>query len=78
MTYKEFCAWCNDRAADGYWGMITAMACVDIMNKVRKKPFWKREKIWETEWEQRVLDEIVNPINEKIEALKDDKGDKAN
>ena len=72
MTYKEFCAWCNDRAADGYWGMITAMACIDIMKKVRKKPFWKREKIWKTEWEQRVLDEIVNPINEKIEAMKEE------
>ena len=71
MTYKEFCAWCDDMAADGYWDMITAMTCINIITKVRKKPFWKREKIWKTECEQRVLDEIVNPINEKMEALKD-------
>lgn len=73
MTYKEFVAWCNYRATDGCWGMITAMTCIAIMADVRKEPFWKREKIWKTEWEQRVLDEIVNPINEKMEALKDEK-----
>ncbi len=66
MTYKEFVKWCNERACDGCWGMITAMVCIDIMRRIKKIPFWKREKYWKAEYEQKVLDEIVNPINKKI------------
>lgn len=69
MKFKEFVVWCNERAYDGCWGMIEAMACIDLMETVKKKPFWKREKYWEQEYEQRVLDEIVNPINGKIEEV---------
>lgn len=70
MTFKQFNKWCNDRACDGCWGMITAMACIDLHNKIMKIPFWKREKIWKKEYEQKVLNEIVNPINNKISELK--------
>lgn len=69
MKFKEFVSWCNERACDGFWGMITAMACIDLMQTIRKQPFWKREKLWRQEYEKRVLDEIVNPINRKIEEL---------
>lgn len=69
MSFKEFIVWCNERACDGCWGMITAMACIDLMETVKKQPFWKREKFWKQEYEQRVLDEIVNPINKKIEEV---------
>ena len=77
MSYKEFCAWCNDRASDGCWGMLTAITCIDIMREVRKHPFWRREKIWRAEWEQRVLTEIVNPINKKIAEMLDSDGKEA-
>lgn len=70
MTFKQFVAWCNERACDGCWGMITAMACIDLMKTVKKQPFWKREKFWKKEYEQRVLDEIVNPINKKIDEMR--------
>lgn len=68
MTFKEFVEWCNERACDGCWGMIEAMACMDIVSNIRKLPFWKRKKAWK-EKEQQVLDEIVNPINRKIEEM---------
>lgn len=69
MTYKEFVKWCNERACDGCWGMITAMTCIDLIRRIKKIPFWKREKYWKAEYEQKVLDEIVNPINKKIAEL---------
>ena len=69
MTFKEFVEWCNKRACDGCWGMITAMSCIDLIKTVKKVPFWKREKYWKMEYEKRVLDEIVNPINEKMKHL---------
>ena len=68
MTFKEFVEWCNDRAGDGCWGMIEAMTCIDIISNIRKLPFWKRKKEW-MEKEQQILDEIVNPINRKIQEM---------
>lgn len=47
MTYRQFRTWCNKRAADGCWGMKTAMFCIDTIGKVEKIPFWKREKFGE-------------------------------
>lgn len=44
MRFKEFVAWCNERACDGYWGMMQAITCIDILEQIRKKPFWRREK----------------------------------
>lgn len=69
MKYKKFVAWCNQRACDGCWGMLTAMACIDLIGKMRKVPFWKREKIWKEKYEKQVLDEIINPIEEKMKEL---------
>lgn len=66
VKFKEFVKWCNERACDGCWGMIEAMACIDLVQTVRKQTFWKREKFWKQEYEKQVLDEIVNPINKKI------------
>ena len=69
MKYKKFVAWCNQRACDGCWGMLTAMACIDLIEKMRKVPFWKREKVWKEKYEKQVTDEIVNPIGEKMKEL---------
>lgn len=44
MKFKEFVNWCNERACDGCWGMLTAMASIDLIQQVRKIPFWRREK----------------------------------
>lgn len=66
MTFKEFEAWCNRRACDGCWGMLDAMICIDILGKVRKKWFWKREKLWQEKYANDVVEQIVNPINKKI------------
>ena len=59
MTFKEFTAWCNERACDGRWGMVEAMVCIDLMAEIRKLSFWKRENFWRELYEKRILDEIV-------------------
>lgn len=69
MTFKEFEAWCNQRACDGCWGMLDAMVCIDIIGKVRKQRFWKREKFWQEEYATDVMEQIVNPIEKKIAEL---------
>lgn len=66
MTFKEFTAWCNERACDGQWDMLTAMVCIDLMAEIRKIPFWKRERAWREQYEKQVLTEIVEPLNQKI------------
>lgn len=66
MTYKEFKAWCNDRACDGMWGMRNALICVDVIETVNSKPLWKREKEWRKAKEDCNIEKMVNAINEKI------------
>ncbi len=46
--------------------MVEAMVCIDLMAEIRKLSFWKREKFWRELYEKRILDEIVEPINQKI------------
>lgn len=70
MKFKEFVQWCNNRASDGCWGMNTAIICIDIVQTLKKIPFWKREKIWREQYENQIVSEIVNPINKKLVNLK--------
>lgn len=70
MKYKEFNAWCYQRACDGYWGMKTVIICSDIIRQIQREPFWKRERKWqELNAEYGIENEIVIPINQKIEEL---------
>ena len=70
MSFKEFRAWCNNRACDGCWNMLTAMTCIELLEKIQRVPFWKREKTWQHEYKNQVLKEIINPIEAKIKELK--------
>lgn len=70
MKFKEFVNWCNERACDGLWGMLEAIACINVINEIMKIQFWKREKIWKENYEQQVLEEIINPIEKKLEEMK--------
>ena len=70
MKFKEFTNWCNERACDGCWGMLEAMACINLMDEIRKTPFWKGEKFWKENYEHQVLEEIINPIEKKLEEMK--------
>lgn len=65
MTFKEFVSWCNDRAADGCWGINAATVCISIAGEVRELPFWKREKFWKEKYEEKVVHAIVEPIEKK-------------
>lgn len=67
MTYKEFSDWCNKRACDGCWGMNEAVFCIDILDKVQKQPFWKRERKWqELNSQYSIQESIVDIINQKF------------
>lgn len=70
MKFKEFVNCCNERACDGCWGMLEAIACINVINEIMKIQFWKREKIWKENYEQQVLEEIINPIEKKLEEMK--------
>lgn len=70
MKFKEFVNWCNERTCGGCWGILEAMTCINLIGEIRKAQFWKREKIWKENYEQQVLEEIVNPIEKKLEELK--------
>lgn len=70
MKFKEFVNWCNERAFYGCWGMLEAIACINLINEIMKIQFWKREKFWKENYEQQVLEEIINPIEKKLEEMK--------
>ena len=36
LTYKEFKAFCNQRACDGRWSMLEAMAYLDVIDEIDK------------------------------------------
>ena len=65
MKFKEFSDWCNQRACDGCWSMATAIYCIDICSVINSYSFWKREKIWKEQYEEHVVRDIVEVINEK-------------
>lgn len=70
MTFKEFTAWCNDRACDGCWGMQTAIFCIEIGRAIRKQPFWKREKMWQKLNAEHAIEEtVIKPISQKIKEV---------
>lgn len=66
MKYKEFVAWCNERAADGRWGFSEAAICINIITEMQKTPFFKRKKKW-AEMADEIKTMIVDPTNAKIE-----------
>ena len=65
MKFKDFIKWCNDRASDGCWDFISATCCINIIEKVRKEKWWRRDKYWKENYERDVLEDIIIPINEK-------------
>lgn len=70
MTFKEFKAWCNERACDGCWSYFTAIFCMDIVKEVNRKPFWRREKFWQAiNGLMDIENMVVNHIDTKIEEL---------
>lgn len=70
MKFKEFMHWCNERAADGCWGMVEAICCINIVQEVLDQKPWRREKFWKENYRDRVVSEIVSPINKKIEEFR--------
>lgn len=65
MKFKEFEKWCNNRAADGCWGYGTAVVCIRVLEEVHQQLFWRREKFWKENYEKCVVEQIVEPLDEK-------------
>lgn len=72
ISFKQFSAWCNERAADGKWGMDNAIECSRLCSDMYKVFFLKREKVWKEKYEPRMR-ELVNEIERKIELAKEGK-----
>lgn len=72
MKYKEFNAWCNERACDGCWGIKEAMFCIDTCSTMMSVPFWKREKAWREYEHREVAEKVVAETNKIIEKMKQD------
>ena len=36
MSYQEFKKYCSDRACDGQWSMLEAMACLNVIEEIDK------------------------------------------
>lgn len=66
QTFKEFIEWSNERAGDGFWGIDTAIICININHHIKKFPFWRREKEFQ-KLKDELNKEIIIPINEKID-----------
>ena len=51
MTYKEFLDFCNQRVADGRWGITQTMICLSVIGIIEgsNKGFFKNKKK-EREW----------------------------
>lgn len=59
MSYQEFKKYCSDRASDGQWSMLEAMACLNVIeeiDKIKVKGLFKKKKTLEAreiEWKKR-------------------------
>jgi hypothetical protein len=67
MSFKEFDYWCNIRACDGLWGSFTI--CLRVLNEINGLPWFMREKFWKVNYEQRIIELVINPTNAKIDAM---------
>lgn len=75
MTYKEFNAWCNDRACDGMWGLNEAIYCAEICSDISNCSIFrfKREKKWKNDERREMAEKIVVETNRLIDKLKNNR-----
>lgn len=66
MTFKQFVQWYNERACDGYWGIYTALQCIEVMKDVKSQPLWQREKYWKHHYMHSTVIEMVEKTNQWI------------
>lgn len=69
MTYKEFIAWCHERACDGCWSIEIATVCLNVITTVKSVPFWQRKKLWLKIKDN--VEAVVSIANDKIKELKE-------
>ena len=68
MSYQEFKKYCSDRACDGQWSMLEAMACLNVIeeiDKIKVKGLFKKKKTLEAreiEWKIRNYKSISKEV----------------
>ena len=63
MTYKEFKAWCNERACDGRWNSIETITCLDIIkeiDKIKVKGLFKKKAT------EKAREDAFNKLKEEL------------
>ena len=68
MKYRDFDRWVVDRIEDGSLSLVDAILSGMIMDDIYKLPYYKRNSYWK-KIEQHVIDEIINPTEERRKEL---------
>ena len=50
--------------------MVKANLCIRTIGVIRTQPFWKREKLWKSNFEKLAKTAIINPVDDTIKAEK--------
>lgn len=62
ITFKEFEDFCNKRACDGCWNMISALNCIEIIRDCREHS-WHKPKC-EKYFREKYAEEITRFVND--------------
>jgi hypothetical protein len=69
MTYEEFEKWYKDRITDGHLDLVTSIYCLFITETFDKIPENEREKVWQEDYRRKVVQGIVLPLDNRVQAL---------
>lgn len=70
MTFKEFKNWVKTMTIYGYFNKDTASYCNDVIEYIKVKPFWKRNKVFKTEFKMEKVGDNYIPIKKDFIELK--------
>lgn len=78
ITFKEFEHFCNERAYDGRWNMISALNCMEIIKDCREHSWYepKREKYFREKYAGEVTRFVNDTYIEMIEKDKSKDGER--
>lgn len=66
MTFKQFSKWYKHRLVDQYWTLPMAMLYTKIYDDVRFVAWWRREKYFQSYYDNDSLYRTVCEINDEI------------
>lgn len=70
MTFKDFSDWYEDKIDKGYLDYPIAFTCRCLIRDLSyNHHFWEIERVWQRNYREHFVNEIVNPTNEKIKSF---------